>query len=227
MNELLDDLHPLDPNEHEQQLAGVLEGLSSTSQVVDLGAGIGRLACPLTVRSGCRLLAVDDDPTVLARPEWKQAGRVEFLEEDLLHPEANWHRRGPFDLALCLGNTLALFHDHQQISILFGRLASSLAPGGRFLIDDFPAWGWEAVHAGDWPSGLNDDGSAQIAWVPGEPVFVFRTGEGVDPESEIPVPGERLLRLWSLSELGYLARLNGLEGPQHRPGHHLLDFHRP
>lgn len=227
MNDPLDDLHPLDPEEHEQQLVGVLEGLSDGSRVVDLGAGIGRLACPLTARTGCRLLAVDDDPAVLARPEWDQAGRVEFLVEDLLDPEADWYRRGPFDLALCLGNTLALFHDHQQVSTLFARLAESLVPGGRFLIDDFPVWGWDAVHAGDWPSGLNEDGSAQIAWVPGEPLFVFRTGEGVDPESESPVPGERLLRLWSLSELGHLARLHGLEGPEHRPEHHLLGFQRP
>lgn len=224
MSDFLDDLHPLDPDEHEQQLEGVLEHVSSTSRVVDLGAGIGRLACPLTVRSGCQLLAVDEDPSVLARTEWKEAGSVEFLVEDLLGPGATWHRRGPFDLALCLGNTLALFNDHQLVSTLFERLATALSPGGRFLIDDFPVWGWDAVHAGDWPSGISEDGTAQIVWVPGEPAFAFRTGEGVDPESDHPVPGERQLRLWSLSELGDLARRKGLKGPEHHPRQHLLDF---
>ncbi|MDG2031376.1 MAG: class I SAM-dependent methyltransferase [Phycisphaerales bacterium] len=224
MSDPLDDLHPLDPEDHEQQLEGVLELVASTSRVVDLGAGIGRVARPLAARSGCRLLAVDEDSEVLGRPEWKDAAGVELLVEDLLDQEATWHHRGPFELALCLGNTLALFNHHQLISDLFERLATALSPGGRFLIDDFPVWGWDAVHAGEWPSGLSEDGSAQIVWVPGEPVFAFRTGDAVDPNADSPAPGERLLRLWSLSELEYFARKAGLRGPDHHPDHHLLAF---
>ena len=137
MNEHLDDLHPLEPGEHAAQLEAVLERSRAVTRVVDLGAGIGRVSIPLSLRTECSVLAVDNDPSVFAHQAWGEADEVDRLEEDLLAADANWHRRGPFDLALCLGNTVSLFLEHQQLETLLGRLAEALAPGGRFLMDDF------------------------------------------------------------------------------------------
>ena len=227
MNEPFDDLNPLEPAEHAAQLAAVLERSVGVSSAVDLGTGNGRVAIPLSLHTGSSVLAVDRDPSVFAHAGWVEAAAVEHLEEDFLGTDSNWYRRGPFELALCLGNTLSLLLEHQQLDMLFGRLDEALLPGGSFLVDDFPVWGWEAVQAGDWPSGVNEDGSAQILWVPGEPIFAFRTGAEVAPDSDQLHPEERLLRLWSLSELRFLAERRGLRGPFHHSEGHLLEFRRP
>lgn len=223
----LDDLHPLEPEEHRSQLAAVLEHAADHDRAVDLGTGLGRIARPLAANGACSVLAVDLDPRVLADPVWADAHGVERLEEDFLAEDATWHRRGPFGIASCLGNTLALLTGHDQLARLFDRAAEALRPGGRLLVDDFPVWGWAAVQAGEWPSGLSEDGEAQIVWHPGEPLFAFRSGTAVRAEEPLPLPGERLLRLWSLSELMHFASASGLEGPFHRSDHHMLTFRRP
>ena len=225
MTELHDDLHPLDPSEHAAQLAGVLALMPDDARVVDLGSGVGRIAGPLA-GSGREVLAVDSDPTALRHERWSEQPGIEPLEEDFLSPDATWQQRGPFDSAVCLGNTLSLILGHEDLACLFERVATSLDAGGSLLVDDFPIWGWDAVHAGDWPSGVSEDGSAQIIWCPGDPIFAFRTGSSVDPESDCLRPGERGLRLWSLSELDFLAGQGGLAAAVHHPEQHLLRFDR-
>ncbi len=225
MSELQNDQHPLDPTDHVAQLEGVLQNVSATDRVVDLGAGLGRIALPLA-EAGCEVVAVDDDPTVLAPDGWVGHPSITPLVEDMLGPDATWHQEGRYDVALCLGNTLALLLAHHDLDLLFERVASCLTDEGFLLVDDFPLWAWEAVHAGDWPTGVSEDGQAQILWLPGEPAFAFRTGSDVDPSAEVPDEGERLLRLWSLSELTHLSRNHGLGVPSHHPEPNLLQFDR-
>lgn len=225
MKALQDDLQPLDPREGTAQLAQVRALVAPSARVVDLGAGSGRIARPLA-QAGCEVLAVESDPSALANGAWTRERGIEPLEEDALQTGATWFTRGPFDAALCLGNTLSLFLRNEQLELLFARIASALRSGGLLLIDDFPIWGWEAVDAGEWPSGISEDAEAQLIWVPGEPIFAFRRGAEVDPDSDHPLPGERLLRLWSLSELTLLAREHGLSAPLHRPEGLLIQFER-
>lgn len=226
MNDELSDLNPLDPEEHARQLAGVLELATVPSRIVDLGAGSGRMAVPLA-NAGASVLAVDLDPAVFESDDWSLGEGVTPLVEDILASEATWHQQGLFQTALCVGNTLALFTRHQELALLFRRITASLEPGGCFLVDDFPLWGWEAVQAGDWPSGLSEDGSAQIVWRPGEPIFAFRTGSAVDQGSRQLEPSDRPLRLWSISELDFLADATGLTAPTVHADHHLIEFRRP
>ena len=225
MSEVHDDQHPLDPTDHVAQLEGVLQRVSTSDRVVDLGAGLGRIGRPLA-ECGCEVVAVDHDPGVLAAGGWVDHPSVRPIVEDMLAPEATWHREGPYDVALCLGNTLALLLAHHDLDRLFERIASCLTDSGVLLVDDFPLWAWESVHAGDWPTGVSEDGQAQILWLPGEPAFAFRTGDAVDPAAEVPDEEERLLRLWSMSELGHLSRNHGLGAPTHHPEPNLLQFDR-
>ena len=146
----------LDPEDHARQLEGVLELATVPSRIVDLGAGFGRVAVPLA-KAGASVLAVDLDPVVFESGDWSREEGVTTLVEDMLARDATWHQQGLFQAGLCLGNTLALFTRHQELERLFRRIAASLQPGGCFLVDDFPVWGWEAVQAGDWPAGLSED----------------------------------------------------------------------
>lgn len=41
---------------------------------------------------------------------------------------------GPWDLAVCLGNSLALLPSGEDLDAVFARVAAALAPGGRFLV---------------------------------------------------------------------------------------------
>ena len=57
MSEVHDDQHPLDPTDHVAQLEGVLQRVSTSDRVVDLGAGLGRIGRPLA-ECGCEVVAV-------------------------------------------------------------------------------------------------------------------------------------------------------------------------
>jgi hypothetical protein len=58
----------------------------------------------------------------------------------------------------------------------------------------------------------------QMIWIPGEPEFVLRSGDEVDPEAEEPRPEERVLRIWSMAELNDAAGFAGLTVGGHDPG---------
>lgn len=225
MNDAINDFRVFDPVDAAAQLASVTRLMPGGARVVDLGAGGGRLALPLAA-GGRSVLAVDRDEGALGHNGWSDGPRIEPLVEDFLAPGATWASQGPFEGALCLGNTAALILEHESMRVLFERVGRALAADGVFLIDDFPVWGWEAVHAGEWPAGVSEDGTAQLVWVPGEPVFAFRRNDDVDPGTPDVVVGDRLLRLWSLSELGFLANMSGFRPPRHDPAGLVLIFER-
>ena len=225
MRDVIDDLRVFDPTDEAAQLQSVLRLVSTGASVVDLGAGGGRIARPLA-ESGRSVLAVDHSNDALALNSWSDRDGIEPLHEDFLASSSTWQSRGPFEVALCLGNTAALVLEHETMRALFERVSRSLRPDGVFLLDDFPVWGWEAVHAGDWPTGVSEDGSSQLVWVPGEPVFAFRRDQEVDPNTPEIVAGDRLLRLWSLSELSFLANMSGFQPPRHDPAGLMLIFER-
>ena len=93
------------------------------------------------------------------------------------------------------------------------------------MVDDFAEGGWAELASGRWADGIDDSGSMQMVWLAGNPEFVVRMGDEVDPEASEPKPGERVLRLWSRRELDDAAISAGL-GPAKVDSEHLLAIHR-
>ena len=119
----------------------------------------------------------------------------------------------PFDAALCLGNTLMAVVDPDDALAFFRQAASWLAPGGVFIVDDFPHEFWPEVADGSWLSGISEDGEMQLIWAEADAVLVLRSGEAVDAERWTIDPDEPRVRLWSMGALTLAARSAGFSGP--------------
>ena len=198
-----DDFEVYDLEDSESQISGVIDRFNSGDRVIDLGAGRGRIALPLA-KHGVKVRAVDRDGVALSHRGWSDHANLEIIREDFLAPQASWFEAGGFHGVACLGNTLNLIHDPDQLKGLFLRAADALAPGGMLLIDDFPIWGPEMIRT-QWPLGMSPDEQQQVAWASDGLSFAYRTGSEVDSQRRYPEPGERLLRAWTLPELEKIA----------------------
>ena len=99
-----------------------------------------------------------------------------------------------------------------------------MVPGGLLIFDDVPFWGHELRDPDNWPEGLSPDGAEQLAWVPDTSLFSYRRGEQVDPGRLQPRADERLLRLWSTSELNEYALAEGWAAAVHREEGLIMSF---
>ena len=205
------DQRPHDEGETLAQAQGIAARLvAGPGRVLDLGCGTGRVGGMLAA-AGHDVTGVDrepahEDPFLEAI---KGAGRFECLD----FTEAAGLQglpTGPFDAILLLGNTLTTVRSPAVLRELFLAVASRLDPEGVFVYDDFPFAGWSELTTGNWGDVVSEDGSMQMLWVPGEPEFVMRTGPEVDDRDLEPRPDERVLRLWSMSELNDAATGAGL-----------------
>lgn len=223
----VDHVMPLDPDEHAAQIAYLLRTLNAGDRVVDVGAGLGRIAIPLA-EQGVDVLAIDNDPSWLEgvgratadleRPVVTRCADVLDVGADLAHPS------GASDNVLILGNTLALFHDPMECVALFQRLRGTLSPGGALYIDHLHSVVWREVREGYWQEGVSEDGDMQMVWEEGDCVIALRTGEGVDPSSDRPGASDARMRLWSWGALQLLARCAGFSDPEALPDAHLVRF---
>lgn len=229
------DWFPLDPDEHAMQLAAVLDlaedirsGNGRPARILDLGAGNGRIVGPLH-DAGHAVLAIDHDPRAVAALTGAglRAIEADFLAPATLDPAALAHDAGPFDLALCLGNTFMTIHDVHDAAGLLRRLRPLLAHGGRFAIDAIATPMWREVAEGYWISGIAEDGSTQLVWEEGDPVFVVRDKPAMDPDHWHPKPGEPRARLWTLGCLNLLALATDWAPPDERVGAGITLFQRP
>lgn len=226
-HDAVDAAMPLDPEEHRAQLEGLARLLPERSRVIDIGAGLGRLAIPLA-EAGHDVLAIDTEADWLAGVR----GATSDLEHpvrthraDALDPDADLaHPEGPADAVLILGNTLALFHDSLACADLFARLRPHLSEGGALYIDHLHTVVWREVREGYWQEGLSEGGDLQLAWDAGDCVVALRH-EGDDRFGRDGLaPGDTPLRLWSWGALRLLARAGGFSDPQPLPEHHLVRF---
>lgn len=210
-----DDWFPLDAEEHERQVAALLDLLApAPRRILDLGAGDGRIARPLT-ESGHTVIAIDSDADAVAR--CARAG-IEARTGDFRDASLDLTVAGAApDAALLLGHTFLLLDDPLHALALLRRLGAALAPGGLVVLDNFCDDLWREVHDGAWQEGVSEDGDLQIVWAPGEPVFTLRAGDAVDPDDWAIRPGERRMRLYSRGELRLLAAASGLDGPENDP----------
>jgi len=222
-----DDWRPLDLADSARQVRGLIERLGeSPRRILDLGCGDGRVLAPLA-DAGHDVIGVDSDPAAIdaCRRRLQSRGRqATLLQIDFLR---DWRGvEGDYDHVLCLGNTFMTVHDVDAAADLFERVVSHLRPAGSFVIDDFPHEMWREIASGNWQAGISEDGEMQLVFAPGEPVFALRRGGQVDESSWSPGPDEPLNRLWSMGDLRLLARLSGLEPPEHLPAPGLIEFRR-
>ncbi len=218
---------PLDPEEHAQQIAGLSRRTGAGTRVVDLGAGLGRVAIPLA-EAGADVLALDVDEDLLdavaqatadtALPVRTRVGDMCDAGVALDHPA------GPTQLALILGNTLALVHDVLLAVRLFERVRATLAADGALVIDHAHTVVWHEVAEGNWQGGTSEDGSMQLVWGAGDAVIGLRTGDDVAPRRELLTDADTPMRLWSHGALRLLARASGFSDPECVPGEHLVVF---
>lgn len=220
-----DDWLPLNLDEHERQVEAVLAILApAPKRVLDLGAGDGRVAGHLR-DAGHDVVCIDNDPDAV---EACAAQGLDARPGDMRDPDLDLTVKGsPPHAALVLGHTFLLLDDPLDALALLRRLAGALAPGGVVALDDFCEPLWREVHEGAWQEGVSEDGSMQLVWAPGEPVFTLRHADAVDPDDWMIHPGERRMRLYSLGDLRLLASASGMEGPENDAGRALLLLRKP
>lgn len=220
------DWFPLDSADHAAQLAGLRARLGSRSRVLDLGAGDGRIAAPLT-RDGHCLIAVDCDPDAIRRLSTLDPP-PRIIEGDFtLAATLAPIEPGSLDAALCLGHTFMLVHDPAAAVSLLRTLGALLRPGGWFAIDAFTAPLWAEVANGNWQTGISPDGAVQLIWLEGDNALVLRHGAAVDSQCWCVRESDTRYRLWSMGELTLLACAGGWDGPCAAPDDHLIILTRP
>lgn len=100
---------------------------------IDLGAGFGMHAIPLA-RAGHRVLAIDSSAYLLEQLRSFAKGLpIEIVADDLLRFREHLAPEQRADLIVCMGDTLTHLPDIAAVSSLAQLVASTLAPGGRFV----------------------------------------------------------------------------------------------
>ncbi|MEO8463806.1 MAG: class I SAM-dependent methyltransferase [Gammaproteobacteria bacterium] len=99
---------------------------------IDLGAGFGMHAIPLA-RAGYEVVALDTSRELLDVLRAESAGLpIRVVEADLL--DFRRHVSTPPALIVCLGDTLTHLESTDDVERLVRDVATSLGPGGRFVV---------------------------------------------------------------------------------------------
>ena len=222
----LDEQRPHEEAHGRAQVEGVLARLGAEpARVIDLGCGAGRVLVPLAV-AGHRVTGVDRDPGALSacRERLPAGAPVQLVEGDFR--DAAPFAGGPFDAAVCLGNTFMTIADIDEAVAHLRRAREALAPDGWLAIDDAPADLWPELTDGNWQSGVTATGEAQLVWHASDAVFALRQGADVDVESPHLQPADVRYRMWTDGALALAARAAGLSAPERDEAAHLLLFRR-
>jgi ubiquinone/menaquinone biosynthesis C-methylase UbiE len=130
------------------------ERLGDGGEILELGAGTGRITCPLA-RDGFRVIALDRMPSMLAGLQRRIAGReiaqrIELVEGDMRElplPD------GAVQLAIAPFNALMHVYTWQDLLRCFREVHRVLAPEGTFAFDvqlpdlDWLTWDPDERHA--------------------------------------------------------------------------------
>lgn len=121
------------PQRLQRELPALTAFLGDAATVADLACGTGQHAHALA-RQGYRVTGFDLSEAALAaarRSAEEQGLAVDFLAAPFGGLQATG--AGPFDAAICLGNSLPHLLDRRALRAMARDLAQVLNPGGRFL----------------------------------------------------------------------------------------------
>ena len=114
-------------------------GRAPGRRVVDLASGTG-IHAAFFAGIGAEVTALDISPEMVA-----------FARERRPHPNVTYGVAdmrfvdgGPWDMAVCLGNSLSLVHSEKEVEETLDSVHRSLAPGGLFVIQAINYSGLEA-----------------------------------------------------------------------------------
>jgi tRNA (cmo5U34)-methyltransferase len=170
---------------YEELQAAVADATAGidAARVLELGTGTGETALRVMARhSTAAWVGVDASDAMLGRARQRLPAadlRLGRLEDEL--------PRGPFGLVV---SVLAVHHLAADAKrYLFRRVASVLAPGGRFVLGDLvvPRPGEAGSIFVDWQMDVPDTAADQIEWL-GEAGFVARAVH-VRPDLAVIVAG--------------------------------------
>ena len=104
--------------------------------IVELAVGTGRVAIPISERTGKRVIGVDSSPAMLevARERAASAGiELDLREGDM----RDFGLDAPTDLVICPYRALLHLATWRDRRTVFERVAAALRPGGRFAWNAF------------------------------------------------------------------------------------------
>ena len=105
----------------------------SGGKALDLGCGSGFQSIALA-KLGFRVLSVDMCETLLNELRNRSAGRdIEAVQGNILDYSI-YADKGPFEAAVCMGDTLTHLQKTREVSALFANIYPLLEPGGRLAL---------------------------------------------------------------------------------------------
>ena len=105
----------------------------SGGKALDLGCGSGFQSIALA-KLGFRVLAIDMCETLLNELRNRSAGRdIDAVQGDILD-YSMYADKGPFEVAVCMGDTLTHLQNTQEVSALLANIYPLLEQGGRLAL---------------------------------------------------------------------------------------------
>jgi SAM-dependent methyltransferase len=102
-------------------------------KALDLGCGSGFQSIALS-KLGFRVLAIDMCETLLNELRNRSAGRdIDVVQGDILDYNI-YADKGPFEVAVCMGDTLTHLQKTREVSALFATIYPLLEQGGRLAL---------------------------------------------------------------------------------------------
>jgi len=129
----LSDVYDIVFPENDKTAAFLLDCLENDSRVLDIACGTGTYAHALA-REGHRVVGVDLDGTMTAKAREKYDDpSLEFVTGDMLRIDELFGRER-FDMAYCIGNSIAHLPDAASVERLCGKVHGLLSGGGVFVV---------------------------------------------------------------------------------------------
>jgi len=151
-------------------ICDVLE-IGSGSRVLDVGCGMGRHGLALA-RRGCEVTGIDASAAMIDRCRPLVDDEPRFAVQQLGFHTMTFEAE--FDAVVCLGNTLG-FETRADDAEAVRRMAASLVPGGRILIDLHNlAWYRQNMVGRTWWEEAEAYALSDIAYDPDDQKLVTR-----------------------------------------------------
>jgi SAM-dependent methyltransferase len=177
--------------------------LPTPGDILDVGAGTGRLATPLAA-AGHRVVAVEPSAGMLAQVRDPAQGPP--IERHCCHI-GDFASAPRFDLALCVFTVVSYFIDEASLHAAFRRISRSVRPGGLVLMD-VPS---RALFTSRRRKTLRMRRMVTITAISTTDVFTYREDTRIQRDGEWRQYGDEFpLRWWSDQAVLKAARAEGL-----------------